>query len=35
MKAMDLYGLFAQQIVEYHKTDSVDAEMPVISGQWC
>ena len=26
MKAMDLYGLFAQQIVEYHKTDSVDAE---------
>ena len=31
---MDLYGLFAQQIVEYHKTDSVDAEMPVISGQW-
>ena len=34
MKAMDLYGLFAQQIVEYHKTDSVDAEMPVISGQW-
>lgn len=23
---MDLYGLFAQQIVEYHKTDSVDAE---------
>lgn len=34
MKAMDLYGLFAQQIVEYHKTDSVDAEMPVISDQW-
>ncbi len=34
MKAMDLYGLFAQQIVEYHKTDSVDAEMPVNSGQW-
>ena len=23
---MDLYGLFAQQIIEYHKTDSVDAE---------
>ena len=26
MKAMDLYRLFSQQIVEYHKTDSVDAE---------
>ena len=26
MKAMDLFGLFSQQIVEYHKTDSVDAE---------
>ena len=26
MKAMDLYGLFSRQIVEYHKTDSVDAE---------
>ena len=23
---MDLFGLFSQQIVEYHKTDSVDAE---------
>lgn len=23
---MDLYGLFSRQIVEYHKTDSVDAE---------
>lgn len=26
MKAIDLYGLFSQQIVEYHKTDSVDGE---------
>ena len=26
MKAMDLFWLFSQQIVEYHKTDSVDAE---------
>ncbi len=26
MKAMDMYGLFARQVVEYHKTDSVDAE---------
>ena len=26
MKAIDLYRLFSQQIVEYHKTDSVDAE---------
>lgn len=26
MKAMDLFGLFSQQIVEYHKTDSADAE---------
>ena len=27
MKAMDLYELFSQQIIEYHKTDSVDAPM--------
>ena len=27
MKAMDMYALFARQIVEYHKTDSVDADM--------
>ena len=27
MKAMDMYALFERQIVEYHKTDSVDAEM--------
>ena len=25
MKAMDMYALFERQIVEYHKTDSVDA----------
>ena len=25
MKAMDLYKLFEQQIIEYHKTDNVDA----------
>ena len=27
MKAMDMYALFERQIVEYHKTDSVDAEL--------
>lgn len=27
MKAMDMYGLFERQVAEYHKTDSVDAEM--------
>ena len=27
MKAMDMYDLFARQVVEYHKTDSVDAEL--------
>lgn len=26
MKAMDMYDLFARQVAEYHKTDSVDAE---------
>ncbi len=27
MKAMDMYALFARQVAEYHKTDSVDAEL--------
>ena len=27
MKAMDMYGLFERQVAEYHKTDSVDAEL--------
>lgn len=27
MKAMELYGLFERQVAEYHKTDSVDAEL--------
>lgn len=29
MKAMDLYSLFEQQIVEYHKTDNVDAPLHI------
>ena len=27
MKAKDMFGLFERQVVEYHKTDSVDAEL--------
>lgn len=27
MKAMDMYALFERQVVEYHKVDSVDAEL--------
>lgn len=26
MKAMEMYDLFSKQVIEYHKTDSVDAE---------
>ena len=27
MNAMEMYGLFERQVAEYHKTDSVDAEL--------
>ena len=29
MKAMEMYDLFTQQVIEYHKTDSVDAEFKI------
>ena len=34
MKAMDMYDLFTQQVIEYHKTDSVDAEFKIQNSEF-
>ena len=34
MKAMEMYDLFAQQVIEYHKTDSVDAEFKIQNSEF-
>ena len=34
MKAMEMYDLFTQQVIEYHKTDSVDAEFEIQNSEF-
>ena len=34
MKAMEMYDLFTQQVIEYHKTDSVDAEFKIQNSEF-
>ncbi len=34
MKAMEMYDLFTQQVIEYHKTGSVDAEFEIQNSEF-